>query len=432
MKTGSRIRFVVNCMFKKIIFTGLSPNITAHDVRTALSFLLLPWRWAMVRKGNAPEAVETRLREYYGVKHAMTCDSGRSALFLTLQALGVRDGDNVLLQGYTCIVVTNAIRQTGAMPVYVDVLSDATMDPSDLRKKITPRAKALIIQHTFGKTAQLDDLLSIAKEHHLRVVEDCAHAIGTTYNGKKVGTFGDAAMISFGSEKVISCGRGGAIITNDDTIGETILRARNELRPAPLGMVLQHLLHYPIFWIGRACYGIGVGKLILITAKALRVVHRIIYPKEKKGGRVQGIPARFPNSLACILLHQLSGIDEINTHRLRIGRLYEEKFHHPIGLSESFIPLRFPLFVKDPAGLMQAAKKQGILLGDWYNRVVAPDDTEPAATYYTPGACPMAETLARQSVNLPTDIHVTRRDIEKIIQTNMYANSRSERKVNMG
>lgn len=399
----------------KHIFTGLSPNMLKGDAKIALKFLFLPWHWPSLRSGEAPRNVEDILRRYFGVSYAVTCDSGRSALQLALTALGIARGDEVLLQGYTCVVVTNAIRFAGGVPVYVDVRADANMDPEDVRKKITKKSKALIIQHTFGKTADLDALLRLANEHNLKVIEDCAHAFGTIFRGRKVGTFGDAAMISFGSEKALSCGRGGAVITNNRETGEKLVELQGRLSHPPMRIVLQHVAHFPWFTVGRAAYGFfGFGKALLRLGKLLHIVHRIIYPQEKRGEPMRGFPALLPNSLAAILLNQLQHIDTVNTHRITIGRIYEKELGLQLGIGDAYIPLRFPLSIERPDALLKRSKRLGILLGDWYESVVAPADSDPRAAQYAHGSCPVAEILSRESVNLPTDIHIGEDDALRI------------------
>ena len=118
------------------------------------------------------------------------------------QAIG--EGDEVLVQAFTCVAVPNSVLWAQATPVYADIDATLNIDPIDVEKKITNRTKAIIVQHTFGIPADMDALVALAKKHNILLIEDCAHSLGATYKGKKVGTFGDAAFFSFGRDKVVS------------------------------------------------------------------------------------------------------------------------------------------------------------------------------------------------------------------------------------
>lgn len=408
-------------LLPKPIFTGFSPNITCRDVLTACQYLAFPWKWAQFTEGNAPEAVEKELRSYFSVPHAFTVDSGRSALLIALKALGIQPGDEVLVQAYTCVVVTNAIQWAGATPVYVDIDEDYCMDTEDARKKITSRTKVMIIQHTFGQAAEMEMLVRIARERGLSVVEDCAHSFGATYENILLGTFGDIAMLSFGSDKVVSSVRGGALITSHDVLANVIAGMVRDLPQMGISHIVRHLLHYPVFFIGRALYGVYIGKLLLAGAKKLGMINLVIEPGEKKGLRPLWQPAHYPHALADIAYDQIAEVDMINQHRKRIAKLYREGLSDCEGVvlppeDEECIYLRYTIRVQEPARVRKYMKTKGILLGDWYDTVIAPRDIDMRHTGYTKGACPVAETLAAQSLNLPTDRHITEHDARFIIE----------------
>lgn len=412
--------------YKKPIFTGFSPNLTLSDTFTACAFLFFPWRWGKLRKGDANSKAETWLKKYFESRHAYTFDSGRTALHYTLKACEIKEGDEVLVQSYTCMVVSNAITWTGAEPIYVDIENDFNMDPSDLEKKITSKSKVLIIQHTFGKPADLKKLIAIAKKNHLKVIEDCAHSFGAKHNGRLLGTFGDLAMFSFGSDKILSCVRGGGVITNDEKLGKKLHDFQSRLPLSRKLKVIQHLLHYVAFAKGKPLYNLGVGKWILGISKKINLMNKVIYNPEKHGKQVIFYPSFLPNSLATILLKQFKTFDNVNKHRQEIAKLYNDKINtkkavKPVWSNES-IWLRYTLLVKNPEKLHAIAKKQGIILGNWYNNVIAPKDIELNKSGYKLGDCPNAEKLSSQSVNLPTNRHITMKDAKKIIEiVNRYS-----------
>lgn len=408
-------------IFKKTIFTGFAPNLTGRDTALALGYLILPWRWPKILLGDYAVLAEKKLREYFNIKHAYTFDSGRSALYYALKILGAGEGDEVLVQAYTCMVVVNAIKFTGAKPIFIDVDRTFDMDPASLEERITPKAKILIIQHTFGLPANLDRLLAIAAKHDIKVIEDCAHSLGAKHNGRLTGTFGHIGMLSFGSDKIISCVRGGALITNDDNLGQKIKTYSQALPKPNLIKTLQHLCHYPIFYISKPIYSIYLGKIILKLAKNFNIFNKIIYKKEKIGEQVNFYPAKLANSLAQILCEQINEIEIIIKHQQKISEIYNQRIsNQSIDLPwreaevSGGVCLRYPLLVKNPKKLLAYAKSHGIILGDWYNQVIAPKDIYMKKTDYVSGSCPRAETLAAESVNLPTDRHINEQTAEEI------------------
>ncbi len=396
-------------IFRKTIFTGFAPNLTWSDTLNATMFLFVPWRW---RRGDGPTKLEQKLCSYFGVRHTVTFDSGRTALQLVLEAAGVKAGDEVLLQAYTCVVVPNAIRWAEARPVYVDINETLTMDFVDAEKKISPRGKAIVVQHTFGQPTDMDACLQFARKHNLIVIEDCAHTIGGKYNDQLLGTFGSAAILSFGSDKVISCGRGGAVITNDDQINNKLDKIKDKLPTVSRIRIAKALIQYPVFAVGKALYHLGVGKWLLWLARKLSLTALILEPEEKRGEIVVGFPAQLPNALAQLALRQLRTVDDANRKRMKTVDNYLATVQSKL---LSLPLLRFPIFVEDTISLMLTAKKQGILLGDWYQTVIAPSDVDLSAVEYVMGSCPKAEEMARHSVNLPTHPGLTKKEKRRIV-----------------
>src|SRR3989338_5273357 len=135
-------------IFRKPIFTGFEPNLKKADVLIAAFFIFFPWRWQRLRTDETARLAEDWLKKYFSAKHSFVFDSGRSALYFILKSLDLKSGDEVLVQAYTCVVVANAIIHAGGKPIYTDVGNDFNIDYIDLERKITPRAKILIIQHT--------------------------------------------------------------------------------------------------------------------------------------------------------------------------------------------------------------------------------------------------------------------------------------------
>jgi perosamine synthetase len=170
-------------------------------------------------KGKFINEFETAFAKYVKVKHATTVSNGTVAIHLALLALGIGPGDEVIVPTLTYIASVNAIVYTGATPVFVDSLMDTwQVDPEDIKRKITPKTKAVMAVHLYGHACNMTEIQITCKENNLFLIEDCAEALGTTFKNKHVGTFGDIATFSFFGNKTITTGEGGMVITNDETL----------------------------------------------------------------------------------------------------------------------------------------------------------------------------------------------------------------------
>jgi dTDP-4-amino-4,6-dideoxygalactose transaminase len=161
---------------------------------------------------------EAKLEEMIGVKHVLTVNSGTSALIAALVGLGVGPGDEVLVPAYTWISTAVAALAVGAVPILVDIDESLTIDPEDIRRKITPYTKVIIPVHMANVVCDMAAIMEIAREHRLAVIEDSCQAVGVSYRNCRVGTIGDAGAFSFNESKNLTSGEGGAVVTNDDRI----------------------------------------------------------------------------------------------------------------------------------------------------------------------------------------------------------------------
>jgi len=415
-----------------MIFGGLSPNNNKKAVGVALRYLLLPLSWrGWRRQGDNTRKVIQWMKDYFSGKYAHVFDSGRSSLYFSLKALGVGEGSEVIVQAYTCVVVINAITWTGATPVYVDIDAGACIDIADFKKKITKKTRAVIVQHTFGRAAKVAEAVDIARKHDIRILEDCAHTIGGVSAGQKLGTFGDVAIFSFGSEKVLSCVRGGAAITNDGEIDKKLREYAGRLPQTDRLLVFQHLAHLPIFYVGRTLYRVvGIGKSTLAFASRLHLVNKIIHAPEKSGKQLQFYPALFPEALAAILSDELEQLTAVNRHRQHIAKRYSEELDDdavlPAFSSEKNALLDYPIFVKDTEKFFVYMKKRGVLLNPaWSGSVIVPRSVKLDAMRYTEGECPNAERFAASVVLLPNNRNMSDADTDVIIRyVNDYVQGR--------
>ncbi len=171
---------------------------------------------------------ENAVRAIVGSKHAFAMSSATTALHLSLVAMGIGHGDEILVSDFTYPASGNVIIQRGAIPVCVDVLPDTyAMDPADLARKITPKSKAIMVVHPFGLSADMDPILALANAHNLKVIEDAACALGSKYKGRFCGAIGDVGCYSFHPRKSITTGEGGMIMTEDSELAQKIICLRS-------------------------------------------------------------------------------------------------------------------------------------------------------------------------------------------------------------
>jgi perosamine synthetase len=182
-------------------------------------------------QGPKLEEFEHAMAEYVGASHAVAVNSGTSGLHLCIRALGIGEGDEVIVPSFAFIAVANAIRYEKAVPVFVDI--DPVMlnlDPDRIEPAITPRTRAILVVHTFGCPAELSEIIVIARRHNLFVIEDSCEAIGAEYDGRKVGARGDAGVFSFYPNKQITTGEGGILVTQNGEIATLARKLRSQGR----------------------------------------------------------------------------------------------------------------------------------------------------------------------------------------------------------
>ena len=178
--------------------------------------------------GKRVQEFESSLRSFLNVKHAIAVNTGTAALHAALLALNIKADDEVLLPSFTFVATANSVVASGAKPVFVDInTKDYTIDIHDLKRKISKKSKAILPVHLYGHPSDLYELNEIANQHSLYIIEDACQSIGSIYKNKQTGTFGTMGCFSMYASKVMTSGEGGAIVTNDDKIADTLKMIRN-------------------------------------------------------------------------------------------------------------------------------------------------------------------------------------------------------------
>jgi perosamine synthetase len=377
--------------------------MTIDDDDLALAARLLDDRsgWA----DAAPvEALEREFAAWNGSRSAAAFVSGRVALRASLDALGMAPGDEVVVPGYSCVVVANALRAAGVRPVFADIELDTYgLDKDALRRSISPRTRAVLIHHLYGYvTRDLDDLLEIARGHGLAVVEDCAQAAGAEYRGRKVGNFGDVAVFSGDPSKPFTCVQGGIAASNDEHLASRLAEIRrmaprhtdatigNRLRNVALNYTLskdpQRWWKADLAWMWHGDeYHFGIPSDEVAGA-----------PPADAGYRMSAPVARLASN-------QLRKLDHYNERRRANARRWDAwcdaaGFTKPAVLAGSTpIVLRYPVLVtaEMKRDLRWAYRTLGVVPGTWFVTHLHP----------APGrleGVPNATAAVERCINFPT------------------------------
>jgi dTDP-4-amino-4,6-dideoxygalactose transaminase len=348
---------------------------------------------------------------------------GRVALYAILKALGIKEGDEIILPAFTCVVAVNPVIYLGARPVYVDIdPMTYNMDVSWIERKITEKTRAVLAQNTFGLAPDLDRIFEVANKHNLMVIEDCAHGFGGYYKGKPNGTIADVSFFSTQWNKPFSTGLGGFAVTKNPEIAENLrVMERSFARPSAKDeIVLKTLLFV------RGKLGTGLYWPAIKTYRWLSKKNLILGSSQGEELESAVKPVGFEKGFSGIQSKrggkELESIDKILEHRKNIAALYKEILldmqieppYEPDYAVHTY--LKFPLLVKDRMKFFKLAEKEKIELGDWFLSPIHPvtDNFEP--WHYRWGENPVAEKISQHIVNLPTHSQVTEDYVVRIAQ----------------
>lgn len=402
-----------------MINLNFAPNETFSDALTSFWLLFQPWCW---KTGGELEKVKKEiLKKYLNVTrstlHVSLFLSGRSALYHLLKSLNLKQGDEVLVQAFTCEAVVLPIVALKLKPVFVDIEKESfSINPIDLEKKLSEKSKVIILQHTFGiLPRQRENILSIIRKRNLLLIEDIAHGVNNSklkcQNSKLKNHF---LLLSFGRSKSLSSVFGGAIVTNNKKIAKKL--GSLNLPYLSYSMIFKLLLYKPIAFLIKMTYNFYLGKIIHVFAQKTNLLIPEITKKEKRGEYDNLFDKKYPNALAVLLLNQLKRFKSIQSERKKITNFYLKKFFPNNQSPITNNPLiRFPLLIENRDQIWQNLTKKGIFLGRWYDSPVAPKGFPIERAGYKWGSCPVAEELCQKIINLPTT-NIKLEEAEKLIQ----------------
>lgn len=338
---------------------------------------------------------------------------GRVALYALLKAMGVGDGDEVIIPAYTCVVVPNAILYLGAKPVYVDINHETyNSDPINFKGAITNKTKVIILQNTYGLSSNLEEIIYLAKQNNLFTIEDCTHGFGGEYNGHPNGTYCDSAFYSTQWNKPFSTGIGGFALVNNLKLIEQLevvnldlltpsLRETASLRIQLIAR--KYLLNNATYWIALKLYRFLSANSVILGSSSGEEINTTRLPKNyfKSMSKTQsnaGIKA----------LRQLEKTisrRKENGHKYTVFLKQNKKQYVAPALHTNHSFLKYPLLVTNRKKFLVLAEKNNIMLGDWFTSPIHPVKQNLQEWMFEPKNYPVATKIASKVVNLPTDIN---------------------------
>lgn len=377
-----------------------------------------------VLQGPDVAQFEAEFAQFIGVKHALGVSSGRAALYLAIKALGLAEGDEIIMPAYTFHIVPLVIHACGLKPVFVDVSPDTyNIDAAAVEKHLTPRTKAISATHMYGQPCDLEPLLQIAQKHGLKVLEDCAHACGAVYRDQKVGSFGDVGLFTFAMAKNMPCFGGGMMTTNDTDLYNRMTNLvqppqssrHKTLWPEIIGTTINYLCTLPLLF----------SWLIYPLMRALTALGSQAFEREPgqetvSPAEIQGkFPTRLTNLQAAVGRHQLTRIEAINAKVNQNARFYNQELQHQpqikipqVSAERTHTFLYYRLEVADRPNLRSKLFRQGV-------DTVADDMSD--CTMLAPFRpwnvdAPVARRLPAKILEIPNNLHLREDDLRYIAQ----------------
>jgi UDP-4-amino-4,6-dideoxy-N-acetyl-beta-L-altrosamine transaminase len=369
---------------KKIIPYG-HQWIDNKDIKEVVRVLKSDW----VTQGPKIEEFEKALAKYCGVKYAVAVSSGTAALHLAYKVAGIKSGDEVITTPLTFAATANGIVHCGGKPVFVDVNEDTlNIDPKKIERKITKNTKAIAPVDFAGHPCDYDEIRKIAKKHKLLIIEDAAHALGSEYKGKKIGSFADLTILSFHPVKTITTGEGGVVLTNRKDFYEKLKIFRHHgiiKNPQKGGWYYEIEEPGFNFRITDFQCALGISQLQKLD-KFIKIRREIVAKYDKAFKDMKEIITPTERSYVKSAWHIYPV--QLRLEKLKVDRkkIFEDLQKHGIGVQVHYIPLHLQPFYR---------KKFGYKKGDF----------------------PVAERYYERAITLPLFPKMKNEEVEKVIKT---------------
>ncbi len=415
-------------MFRKTLIAHFFTTINSQIFLNTLKILWNSLFWFHLKDWKYIYNTEKKLWDILGLKESKVISfyNARSAIYNLLQWLNIKKDDEIIIQAYTCVSVPNAIIQSGAIPIYADIdIKTLNFDLESLENKITKKTKAIMVQHTFWNPIDIHVVKKLCVKNDLLLIEDCAHALWSEIDGKKVWSFWDFSIFSTGRDKVISSVTGGYLIINNKEYFKISDKIETQLTHVSIITILRNLNYNILWYMAYKLYDIlWIGKILIFLSSKLKLITKILTPEEKNCNFTQ-LHYKLPNALAYLWWKELDLLDKYNQHRIFLAEYYQKKI-------SDIKEIRFiktwkkslnnhygcVIIVVDAVWLQKYCKKNKILLWDYWNGwAIIPNGTNIQAAWYRAWSCLNAEKISKKVFTLPNHAEISLNDAKRIVKT---------------
>ncbi len=440
-------------MFKKTILTEFFTTISLKQA--FYSLYLMTFRLPFLRYWKDIQEAEKELLKYISKTEDSLKDrkilsfyNWRSAIYQCLKMIWIISGDEVIVSGYNCVSVSNAVLQSWARVVYCDIEEETLwLDVKDLESKITKNTKAVIVQHTFWKISNVEEIKKIVSSKDILIIEDCAHSLWTknvasfSWEGERIQDRGqikkeknqnkdlksDFSIYSTWRDKVISSVTWWFLVVNNSKYFDLVKDVRDSLKMPSILLVIKNLLYNVVAYKAYKLYDFfKIWRIIIHYSRKLNIITEILTKSEKECNFSE-FNYRLPNSLAYLVRKELKNLEKYNTHRRKIAKIYDEKLKNIKWVSvllkekkwEKLNYFRYPIICntqEKKEKIVSFMKKNHILLWvTWSWKNIAPIWTDLEKAKYKLWICKTSEEIADRIVFLPNHKLIGERGVEKVI-----------------
>ena len=414
-------------MFKKTIISEFFTTVSLGQILDSL-YLMTFWSYKL-RIWKDIEIAENKLKHYLWANDSKIISfyNARSALFHCLKSIWVKKDDEIIVNGYNCVSVSNSVVQSWWKIIYSDIdIETLSFDIKKLKKAITKNTKVIIVQHTFWKVAHIEKIIKLANDNWIIIIEDCAHSLWSHTNWKHTWTYWDFAIFSSGRDKVISSVTWGFLLINSSKYFKKEEKIRKKLINPSIKLVMQNLMYNIAWYKAYKTYDFfKLGRVIIYLSRKLKLITEILSVSEKKCN-FKEFNYKLPNSLAYLLSKEIDLLHDYKRDRRAKSEYYninlDKKFKSILveSKNEKSNYFRHPIILKNKKEknfIYQIWRRENIIFWtQWSGQNLIPVWTDYKKAWYIVWSCPVAEDISKRILTLPNHKLITKKDLERVIE----------------
>lgn len=413
-------------MFKKTIISEFFTTVSFKQALISL-YLMTFWSYKLINWKEIYLA-ENSLKNYLWANDwkIISFYNARSALFHCLKSVWITKNDEIIVNWYNCVSVSNAVIQSWWKIVYSDIDEETlSFDLKILEKTITKNTKVIIVQHTFWKIANIEEIVKLAKDKWIIIIEDCAHSLWTHVKWKHSWTYWDFAIFSSGRDKVLSSVTWGFLLINSAKYQKYEKSIRDKLINPSIKMVIQNHMYNIVWYKSYKLYDFfKLWRVIIFLSRKLKLITEILSVSEKSCN-FNELNYKLPNSLAYLFYKEIDLLHEYKRDKRTKSQFYNKnlnkKFHSVLieWKNEKTNYFRYPILLKNKKEknlLIHIWRRENIIFWtQWSGQNIIPVWTDLKNAWYKLWSCPVAENISKRIITLPNHKLITQKDLERVV-----------------